>query len=220
MGRRRRHRKSKNLLCWCGSGKNYKDCHENRENEFPTTLQEIVSTFKKAWGKEYRLTPLADEGTCTAQIVKAHTVQKNGGLSKIARKGHVYGFRYEWNNTEKENLPKAQLMGINNASTFTGFCSHHDNLIFEPIEKHSFQNILQQIFLLGYRAISRELFNKKAQYDLIPFTLELDKGKGIHDQVSFKILLKLIILVSFMDLETLNTISFFMTRPCFHQTLA
>jgi len=47
---------------------------------------------------------------------------------------------------EKGKLPTAKLMGINVASTFTGFCSYHDNLIFEPIEKQPFQNSLQQIF--------------------------------------------------------------------------
>lgn len=181
MGKRHRHRKSKQILCWCGSGKNYSDCHKNRENDLPVTLQEVVSTFKKTWGKEYCLSPEANEALCSARIVKAHTVQKNGGLSKIARRSHVYGFRYEWNNLE--NLPVAKLMGITTASTFTGFCSYHDHLIFEPIEKHPFQNSLQQIFLLGYRAISREFFNKKAQSEMIPFTLGLDKGKSVEDQI-------------------------------------
>lgn len=184
MGRRCRHKKPKTILCWCGSGKYYSDCHKYRENELPVTQQEVVSTFKKTFGKEYCLSPVANESICSAQIVKAHTVQKSGGLSKIARGGHVYGFTVEWNSIPSENLPVAKLIGINTASTFTGFCSYHDNIIFEPIEKHPYQNTLQQVFLLGYRAISREFFNKKAQFDLIPFRLELDKGKSFQDQIS------------------------------------
>ena len=146
-------------------------------------MQEVVGTFKKTWGKEYCLSPEANETTCSGQIVKAHTVQKNGGLSKIARKGHVYGFRYELSDLEKGKLPTAKLMGINVASTFTGFCSYHDNLIFEPIEKQPFQNSLQQIFLLGYRAISLEFFSKKAQSELRSFSLGLDKGKSVEEQI-------------------------------------
>jgi hypothetical protein len=183
MGKRHRNKKSKSILCWCGSGKKYKDCHEKRESESPVTLQEVISTFKKTWGKEYCLSPTASETACSSQIIKAHTVQKNGGLSKIARKGHVYGFRYEWNSREDKKLPIATLIGINSASTFTGFCSRHDNSIFEPVEKYPFQNTPQQIFLLGYRAISREYFNKRAQYEMIPFTLGLDKGKPAEEQL-------------------------------------
>ena len=180
---RKRHGKSQNRLCWCGSGKKYSDCHKNRENENPVTLQEIVDTFKKNFGKEYCLYPEASQSTCSAQIAKAHTVQKNGSLSKIARKSHVYGFKHRWGKLEQEGLPTAELIGIGKASTFTGFCSYHDNLLFEPIEKQPFQNSLQQIFLLGYKAISREYFYKKAQFDLIPFMLELDKGKSKQEQL-------------------------------------
>ena len=182
MANRSRSKRRENQPCWCGSGEKYKKCHQKRENEPAVTLQEATRTFKKVWGKEYCLSPLADKSVCSPVIVKAHTIQKNGGLSQIARKGHVYGFKYHLGVIGNDGLPTPTLLGINSASTFTGFCAYHDNLIFEPIEKHSFQSTLQQTFLLGYRAINRELFAKKGQFELIPFTLGLDKGKSHQEQ--------------------------------------
>ena len=53
-----------------------------------------------------------------------------------------------------------QLRGIRNASTFTGFCTKHDNEIFAPLEKAPFTATREQCFLLAYRALARELYLK------------------------------------------------------------
>jgi len=54
-----------------------------------------------------------------------------------------------------------ELVGINNASTFTGFCSEHDNTIFSKVEKETFLGSQEQCFPVAYRALARELCTKK-----------------------------------------------------------
>ena len=55
-----------------------------------------------------------------------------------------------------------QRLGVTRASTFTGFCSKHDDAIFAPLEKLPFTGTSEQCFLLAYRALARELHLKRA----------------------------------------------------------
>lgn len=52
------------------------------------------------------------------------------------------------------------LIGINQASTFTGFCSRHDKELFSEIEDKTFLSTPEQCFLVAYRSLARELFIK------------------------------------------------------------
>jgi hypothetical protein len=175
----------RNDLCWCGSGKKYKYCHLNREKQNSPTQQEIYKAEKLLFNKRYCLHPEAR--SCIGDIIKAHTIQRNGGLSQIARNGHVYCFRPERLRTLKDGeFWSPDLIGLRIASTFTGFCGFHDNAVFEPIEKYPFQSNPQHTFLLGYRAISREYYLKRAQYQLMPTLLSLDKGKSETEQLELQ----------------------------------
>jgi hypothetical protein len=78
-------------------------------------------------------------------------------------------------------IPK--LVGLASASTFTGFCGHHDNTTFAPIEKHPFEAKQEHTFLLAYRILCRELFGKKMQNELIPFNRSLDRGLDPTSQI-------------------------------------
>jgi hypothetical protein len=49
-------------------------------------------------------------------------------------------------------------VGRNFATTFEGFCSNHDAILFRPIETQIFDLANdEQLFLYAYRAIVREL---------------------------------------------------------------
>lgn len=174
----------RNQLCWCGSGLKYKHCHLNRIQEKPVALHEIQAKIKKVYNKGYCLHPEANPQTCSGNIVKAHSVQKSGGLKVIARNGHVYNFVPQLL-TASKNIDeyKAKLVGIQSASTFTGFCGLHDNKTFEPIEKYPFQSNQHHAFLLGYRALCKELFLKKANLDLVPYQRSFDRGTSELEQV-------------------------------------
>jgi hypothetical protein len=89
---------------------------------------------------------------CSGRIIKAHSVQRSGGLSRIALRGEVYYFRdtmgYVMNpGTQLE----PQLVGCKEASVFPGFCGRHDASVFKPIDDEVFAGRPEQIFLLAYR---------------------------------------------------------------------
>lgn len=174
----------KNDPCWCGSGEKFENCHQNRFLEPALRMHEYIKVLRKFFDKGYCLHPEAHPNTCRNPIVRAHTVQRNGGLSRIARDGHVYTFSSEKNLSQKEIIAPT-LVGIKKASTFTGFCSFHDSTTFEPVEQHPFQNTPQHTFLLGYRAICHELFLKKMSIDLIfPYQQRhVDRGKPEYEQM-------------------------------------
>ena len=51
-----------------------------------------------------------------------------------------------------------ELVGINKASTFTGFCDEHDAEIFRPIETKPLNlSDSEQLFLIAYRSLTREV---------------------------------------------------------------
>jgi len=176
--------KSRNDPCWCGSGLKNKKCHNDREHMKPPTIQEIKEKFSKNYGKEYCLCPISDKVNCSGDIIKAHSVQKSGVLDKIALNGHVYEFDYSFTGLVKNNDNViVKKTGINKASTFTGFCGYHDNKIFETLDNYTYSTTNEFAFLMGYRAITRELFVKSAQKKMFEFMREMDKGKDITSQV-------------------------------------
>ncbi len=125
------------------------------------TIEEVNKTVRKAYGKRYCLHPDSMKGTCEGDIVRAHTIQRNGGLSKIADpSNHVYQFSLH------PFKPQPELIGIKEASTFTGFCNIHDTKTFERIETQPFSAEKDQIFHLAYRALCRRLFMYRNDVDV------------------------------------------------------
>jgi hypothetical protein len=173
-------KRGRNELCWCGSGLKYKRCHLNRASETPVTIQEGIEAFNQTFGKKYCIHPKAG-AECVGNIVKAHTIQKKGfGLTRIARNGQVYGFVHH--GIAQHKSFGAKLMHINAASTFTGFCGFHDNSTFLEVETNPFKGNEEHSFLLGYRAIAKELFLKRAQLEQISFLRKCDKGRDAATQ--------------------------------------
>jgi SEC-C motif len=172
----------RNKPCWCQSGLKYKDCHHDREQMPAPTFQDNLGKLRKLFGKKYCLHPNAGS-QCKGNVINAHTVQLSRNLTKIARRGHVYSPDPGDAELMKTGMVRPRLVGIREASTFTGFCSFHDTKIFEPIEKHNFIGSLQQCFLLSYRALCRELFMKRARVEHLFSVRELDKGANLIKQI-------------------------------------
>ena len=130
---------------------------------------------------------MAPEGwlkNCKGVISKAHTVPKSGSLKRIARKGHVYNLTtepsYKHTGNQLNHIPR--LLGINKASTFNGFCTQHDQSIFEPVEKDVFRGTSQQCFLLGYRALAMEMYKKHALFRSLDYVLQADEVGKFQQQ--------------------------------------
>ena len=178
----------RNEPCWCGSGRKFKHCHLNKENQAPPKLWEVSQLIRQELNTKKCLAPSAWLGECQGKIVRAHTVPKSGSLQRIAREGHVYSINLSLESLQKNQgsyVPK--LLGINKASTFWGFCSKHDDTIFAPLEKRDFNGTPEQCFLIGYRALTLELYKKHAAVNLFS-TLqnEVDKGNSFETQVEIQ----------------------------------
>jgi len=203
------HKISRNDPCWCGSGKKYKKCHLNRDKMPAPNIFEVAKSQRKFLNKKYCLHPNAGANTCKGGIIKAHTIQRSGVLNKIARDGHVYGLGFHFDVsdiTKNQGNIKPKLIGINEASTFTGFCNLHDTNTFAPIENNPFESNQEHTFLVAYKAVCRELFAKRIQKESIPFSKSLDQGMESKRQMLFQSALKSMEIGSGSGLQSLEKI--------------
>ncbi|MFC1864488.1 YecA family protein [Chloroflexota bacterium] len=173
----------RNDPCWCGSGLKYKRCHLGRERQEPINFWSIAREHRKVFSVKECLVPESLKSECSGPIVNAHTVPRSESLLKIARDNHVYSLVLDLENRAKyKGRAEPELVGIKKASTFSGFCSNHDNSIFAPIERRPFIESPEQCFLLAYRAVAMELFKKKAALSASSIRRQTDRGKGKNEQ--------------------------------------
>ena len=159
----------RNEKCYCKSGKKYKKCcidKDSNESKKPIQIQ-IQDAMKNANIKECLY---LDKSNCSDKIIKAHSLQNNKILNKLSENGLVLMRSVEMSETSFEIQMKP--MSRSKATTFTGFCSFHDNQVFEPIEKFKYEpNNLEQNALFAYRALAKEwhakLVSKKVADDFL-----------------------------------------------------
>lgn len=174
-----------NQKCWCGSGKKFKDCHYGREKEAPVHKGEAIGHSKINSSREICYVPSDLQHECSKKIINAHTVSKSGSLKEIAdESNHVLGLKINLSNIIKNGgklIP--EKIGINQASTFKGFCSIHDKSLFSCIEDREFVGDDEQCLALMYRSLAKELYAKEGAFNTSEFVKTVDKGKNLLDQI-------------------------------------
>jgi len=125
-------------------------------------LNNLLARKRREFTRKYCLHPEAPSG-CSKSIVAAHSVQRAIIKKHIAVKGHVVQIKASAHVDPVGLLVKPEEIGINEATTFFGFCGIHDATLFSPLECSSFSFKPKQIALLGYRAVCRELYQKQAE---------------------------------------------------------
>ena len=172
---------ARNAPCWCGSNQKWKRCHKDRNLQAEVPIGQIIDRISKIPRSGHCLHPEAARSECGSKTIKAHTVQRGSGLSGIAENGHVISAKKkpDISNFGTTNL---RMEGIGIASTFMGFCSKHDNQLFQPIESQSFALNEEAAFLLSFRALSYEFLMKKHALETIEIQREMDKGKEFEKQ--------------------------------------
>jgi hypothetical protein len=96
----------------------------------------------------------------------------------IAREGHVYQWNLDpFEIQKREGAVQHDLVGINSATTFTGFCSRHDQQLFRAIDIGNLLPSKEQAFLLHYRALCRELYVKRPTLASNNALREADRGR-------------------------------------------
>jgi len=177
----------RNEPCWCGSGKKWKNCHRDRHLQQELPIGKLLHEMHKNQKNGTCLHPQTSVANCTNRVIKAHTVQRAGGLSAIAEEGHVISGKKGFENIFKnEGKIVPGLVGIGGASTFMGFCSNHDNSLFEPIEDSNSTLTHEAAFLLAFRAMAYEFLTKKNALKAIEIQRGMDKGKDFNTQVNIQ----------------------------------
>jgi hypothetical protein len=173
----------RNDPCPCGSGIKYKKCHLDREMQPEVSEGELRGRASKHKIPKKCFHSSVDSNGCSGKVIEAHTVSKSGSLRTISRNGKVYHFKPDLNSLF-ENSGKFVIkeIGIGQASTFPGFCAFHDRVLFSPIENDAFEVSELNCTLLGYRALTREIYAKEMQKSGISFKRDLDKGKPVEMQ--------------------------------------
>ena len=173
-----------NELCWCRSGENYKRCHYRREKEKSVNVFELEAKMvAELRDGGYCLYPDPATDACSPGIIKAHTVQKKGGLAAIAEAGHVLTVKPTMKNMiETQGKPQPRDIGVNQASIFPGFCNKHDANLFKAIEGNSLALSKEKAFLFAFRAIAYERFAIRA-LDLSPLSPLLFLPGGVISRV-------------------------------------
>ncbi len=123
--------------------------------------------------------PEASSSTCST-IISAHTRSRKSLLGKIVDSdNHVLSFK---NPNPFADRSEPVKVGWKQASTFPGFCSLHDQ-VFSRIDSGGFTASIEECFLLSYRGICHEIFQKMAAYeDYMSMRSTLDKGKNFEKQ--------------------------------------
>ena len=109
---------------------------------------------------------------CYSSAILSHSQQKEKQLRAIAKDGLVYALNKNiYQHIKSISRDKATSLliktGIKEASTFKGYCSFHDELIFRPIEKTPLSpSDMEQAALLFLRAISYEYAAKRKVFNL------------------------------------------------------
>lgn len=161
----------RNELCPCGSKMKYKKCCNGKDantlnlknfNSILAVKKMIDKRIEKARIKTC-LHPQKSE--CAGKVIKAHSIQNNKILSSIAENGHVMMFRPEINKRGLE--ANMNSVGRTVATTFTGFCSHHDKITFAPIEDRLYVGSSEQNFLFAYRALAFDRHKKLEQINVV-----------------------------------------------------
>lgn len=166
--------------CWCMSNLNFIDCHFYREKTDKLTQNQKNKELKTYLAYKQclheKVTP------CSHEIIKAHSISRSSSLKSISKNNHVYGMKLDYKGMLFSKI------GTKNASTFTGFCKKHDELLFASFEKNDFKKTSKQLFDLCYSAICIEYNTMQSVVNALTLSKKsIDNSENISKQISVQI---------------------------------
>ena len=177
----------RNDPCPCNSGKKYKKCclrvefvaleYSQAERKVVGKIFEAARSNKPNHGC---LAPVENGEICGKKAIKSHTVGLGRELRRIAdQNGKVLGARLNLSAIFDPFGGAFEDVHIKQASVFPGFCKHHDQTVFEPIDDQQWNGSSEHIFLLAYRALCREVYAKLSNVEsFMPAAISNATGEG------------------------------------------
>jgi len=175
----------RNEPCPCGSGIKYKKCCLNKTAE--KRLAEAVMYSMESIERNARIKQCLhpNQKECDQKIIKAHAIQNNRILNKVAEEGHVITM----DGTSNLIFQGTQTKGRKIATTFTGFCKYHDKVLFQAIEDKDFTGSEDQVFLLTYRTMAWHYHKKMEQINAnsIQYNKMYERGYDLENSEGFRL---------------------------------
>lgn len=165
-----KNKPGRNAPCPCGSGKKYKYCCSDEEAALARKMNAFLEEYSKI-SKQARIKQCIhpNKNECSGNIIKAHAIQNNRVLSKLA----VNGMVQTMDGVSNLMFQDAQSKGRKIATIFTGFCAYHDKTLFQEIEDREFEAKPKQIFLYTYRTFAWHYHKKLEQIRRTELTKEM-----------------------------------------------
>lgn len=121
-----------------------------------------VALLKDLFNKNQFKDCFARSDECSERIIVAHSIQNNKILKKISDNGILLSLKFDFDNESGQAGYNLGNQGRKIASTFTGFCGYHDQVIFRPIELTDYiPGNREQEFLYAYRSFAKGYYAKK-----------------------------------------------------------
>ncbi len=117
---------------------------------------------------------------CENDAIRAHSVQNAGTLESLCKDGHVVMPQLVLTRHEPPRF-EFQLVGRNNATTFTGLCADHDADLFRPLDTNGIDlGSDEHLFLLSYRAVLKEAHTTRKSAIDTQLTYQRGIEEGLH----------------------------------------
>ena len=176
-------------ICYCGSGKLYKDCCSKKIQEPRISFDEIKKiNTEKYHGiiplKVARIVKDLDKNCiiCNKKAIKSHTISKN-------RMKQVFSSDFVCTPILNPNHDVLLTpIPINDASCFLWWCSEHDYSIFHEIDESLDLSNNNQLNLLSYRAVVKtykdSLDFQKVAYTIFAHSLVRKWRRSITSEIA------------------------------------
>lgn len=151
---------------------------------------QLGDKLKKLRSRKVCLHFNAGPRSCSSIMASSHSISRRQSLLAIARNGHVYTIARTVDDFRRNSGQLSlELSGIGKASTFGGFCAHHDNQLFSAIDKYDYEINEEVAALFYYRAMCRELWvRQNAELSIPAFAETAKKYEGRAREVRESIL--------------------------------
>ncbi len=115
---------------------------------------------------------------CRQPAIRAHSIQNRRIITLLQENNHVLAWQPRFS---VDHLDIGlRTVGRNDASTFTGFCNHHDTELFKPLDTKPLDvGDREQLFLLAYRGITCELHAIMSFVVKLQYLYETRKRRGV-----------------------------------------
>lgn len=148
----------------------------------PKAAAKLIADFRRRFSAKVCLAPHGDHAGGT---VAAHTMSLQAVLRKISKDGHVYAPQLMGRFSADEHPIQIQRLGLRDVSVFNGFCAKHDASLFSCLENQAFFFSREQLFMLAFRAASRECYLKRKQCESLPDLASIRDIHGIDTSLSY-----------------------------------